>query len=89
MTLGIGMLPVPMSILRALAWSTVYLVVTMAVNALFGTNYGYLQAKPAHASLLDYIAPWPFYIAQLALLAVVSCLVYYVPFFIIDRLRPR
>jgi hypothetical integral membrane protein (TIGR02206 family) len=89
MTLGIGMRPVPMSILRALAWSAVYLAVTMAVNAIFGTNYGYLRAKPAHASLLDYMAPWPFYIAQLALLAILSCLVYYLPFFIIDRLRPR
>jgi hypothetical integral membrane protein (TIGR02206 family) len=89
MTMGIGMRPVPMSILRALAGSAVYLVVTMAVNAIFGTNYGYLSAKPAHASLLDYMAPWPFYIAQLALLAILSCLVCYLPFFIVDRLRPR
>jgi len=36
----------------------------------------------------SYMAPWPFYIAQLALLAILSCLVYYLPFFIMD-LRPR
>ena len=89
LTMGAGMRPVPMSILRALAWSAVYLAVTMAVNAIFGTNYSYLRAKPAHASLLDYMAPWPFYIAELALLAILSCLVYYLPFFIMDRLRPR
>ena len=35
------------------------------------------------------MAPWPFYIAQLALLAILSCLVYYLPFFIMDQLRPR
>jgi hypothetical integral membrane protein (TIGR02206 family) len=89
LTLGVGMRPVPMSIVRALAWSAVYLAVAMAVNAIFGTNYGYLRAKPAHASLLDDMAPWPFYIPQLVLLAILSCLVYYLPFFMIDRLRRR
>ena len=89
MTLGMGMRPVPMSIARALAWSALYVALAMAANSLFGTNFGYLRAKPAHPSLLDYMAPWPFYIAQLALLAILSCLVYYSPFFIIDRLRPK
>ena len=89
MTLGMGMRPVPMSIARALAWSALYVALAMAANSLFGTNFGYLRAKPAHPSLLNYMAPWPFYIAQLALLAILSCLVYYSPFFIIDRLRPK
>lgn len=89
MTIGLGMRPVPMSIVRALAWSAVYLAVAITVNSLFGTNYGYLRAKPAHPSLLDYMARWPFYIAELALLAVLSCLIYYAPFFILDRLRPK
>jgi uncharacterized membrane protein YwaF len=35
------------------------------------------------------MVPWPFYIAQLAFLAILSCLVYYLPFFIIDRRRKR
>jgi hypothetical integral membrane protein (TIGR02206 family) len=89
MTLGMGMRPVPMSIVRALAWSALYVALAMTANSLFGTNFGYLRAKPAHPSLLDYMAPWPFYIAQLALLAILSCLVYYSPYFIIDRLRPK
>jgi hypothetical integral membrane protein (TIGR02206 family) len=89
MTLGIGMRPFPLSIVRALAWSTVYLATAVAANAIFGTNYGYLRAKPAHPSLLDYMAPWPFYIGQLALLAIVSCLICYAPFFIVDRLHTK
>ena len=88
MTLCMAMRPVPMSIARTFAWSTVYLVVAMATNAMLGTNFGYLRAKPASPSLLDYMAPWPFYIVQLALLAIVFTLLYYAPFFIIDQLRP-
>ncbi len=87
MTLALGMRPFPMSIVRVLGWSALYLATAMALNAMLGTNFGYLRAKPEQPSLLDYMAPWPFYIAQLALLAIVSCLVYYAPFFVIDRLQ--
>jgi len=36
-----------------------------------------------------HMAPWPFYIVQLGLLAIAFTLIYDSPFFIIDRLRPR
>jgi hypothetical integral membrane protein (TIGR02206 family) len=88
MTLCLGMRPVPMSIARTLLWSTAYLALAMATNAMLDANFGYLRRKPAHPSLLDYMAPWPFYIVQLALLAILFTLLYYSPFFIIDQLRP-
>ena len=89
MTLGMGMRPVPMSIVRALGWSTFYVAVAMVVNSILGTNFGYLRMKPAHPSLMDYMAPWPLYILQLALLGVVFSLLYYSPFFVLDKLRSR
>ena len=39
-----------------------YTVVTMLVNFSFDLNYGYLRAKPAGASVLDLMGPWPIYI---------------------------
>ena len=89
MTLGMRMRPVPMSIVRALGWSTFYVAVAMVVNSILGTNFGYLRMKPAHPSLMDYMAPWPLYILQLALLGVVFSLLYYSPFFVLDKLRSR
>jgi len=62
---------------------------SLTVNSLFGTDYGQLQAKPAHPSLLEYMARWPYHVAELALLAVLSCLIYYTPFFILERVRPK
>lgn len=78
-----------MSIVRVLIWSVVYLVAAMTANFLLDANFGYLRAKPSQPSALDYLAPWPYYIVQLATLAIASTLLYYAPFFIIDRLKRR
>ena len=88
-TLAMKLRPVPNSIVRVLAWTAVYLVVAAGVNLLLGTNFGYLRAKPEQPSLMDYLAPWPFYIIELGLLAILLCLACYLPFFVIDRLRLR
>ncbi len=89
LTFCLGMRPVPMSVPRVLAWSLLYLVTALVANSIFKTNFGYLRAKPSHPSLLDYLWPWPFYIPQLVLLAIVSCLVFYMPFFLLDQMRNR
>jgi hypothetical integral membrane protein (TIGR02206 family) len=87
MTLAMKMRPIPMSIVRVLGWSAVYFIAAMMVNLMLDTNFGYLCAKPEEPSLMDYMAPWPYYLAELAVLAVISCLAWYVPFFIFDRFR--
>jgi hypothetical integral membrane protein (TIGR02206 family) len=85
LTLGLGMRPWPKSLLRILLWSNIYLLAAGTVDWLVDDNYGYLRHKPLHASLLDHMGPWPWYIVSLEAAAMVSFVVYYIPFFVMDR----
>lgn len=89
MTLCLRMRPVPRSILRVTMWSTLYLLVAMSVDWAFGANFGYLRTKPSHPSLLDYMAPWPLYIPELILIGLMSALILYAPFYLLDYRRNR
>jgi uncharacterized membrane protein YwaF len=62
-------------------------VVTTLVDWVLDSNYGYLRAKPAQASLYDYLGPWPWYLLSLEALAVALFLLCYAPFALLDRLR--
>jgi hypothetical integral membrane protein (TIGR02206 family) len=79
----------PRSIWVAWRWILVYAVVASVVNVLLGTNYGYLCGPPKNPSLIDYLGPWPWYIANLVVLAVVKFWIYYVPFGLVDWWRRR
>lgn len=89
LTFGLRMRPWPASIPRVVAWSLIYLAAAVAVNALFGTNFGFLTARPVQPSLLDYLAPWPCYIGEMVLLAAGVIALLYAPFFVRDRFAGR
>ncbi|WP_434085267.1 YwaF family protein [Mycolicibacterium goodii] len=59
---GRGMRPSWRSYRFAVAVTAVWAAATMAFNGIAGTNYGFLNAKPATASLLDVLGPWPVYV---------------------------
>jgi|SRR6185295_6266102 len=89
LTFGLRFRPVPRSILHAFVGSQVYVAVTMAVNLLLRTNFGFLLHKPAHASLFDYLGPWPLYLVSLEALGLVLFVLLYLPFAVADWRRKR
>ena len=59
---GMGLAPTWRTYLVAVAVTATWAVSVYAFNVAFGTNYGYLNAKPAAASALDLLGPWPWYV---------------------------
>jgi len=56
---------------RVAIWVTAaWAVAVVGLNALLGTNYGYLNHKPGTATVLDLLGPWPWYVlAEVAIIA--------------------
>ncbi|MGH8612725.1 MAG: TIGR02206 family membrane protein [Gammaproteobacteria bacterium] len=69
--------------------SNLYALTAGLLNWGFGTNYGYLAAKPLHPSLLDYLGPWPYYILGLEIVGIISLLFWYAPLAIVHARRPK
>ncbi|WP_186526071.1 TIGR02206 family membrane protein [Leekyejoonella antrihumi] len=58
------------------AVTAVWAAVMMSLNTPFGSNYGYLNGKPATHSVLDLLGPWPWYVlVEVALVAAVWALI--------------
>ena len=47
---------------RAFGMLVAYATIVGTFNAIFKSNYMYLRQKPANASLLDALGPWPMYL---------------------------
>ena len=62
-------LPQPGGMWRAYAATAVWTALAAAGDLVVGGNYMFLRHKPARASLLDVMGPWPVYIAAGAVLA--------------------
>jgi hypothetical integral membrane protein (TIGR02206 family) len=68
LTWGRGMRPTWRSYQIAVVTTLIWAVVTFVYNRIAGTNYGFLNRKPATTSLLDVLGPWPVYIFTAAAL---------------------
>ncbi|OBF83751.1 hypothetical protein A5791_02760 [Mycobacterium sp. 852002-51163_SCH5372311] len=71
LTWGRGMRPGWRSYRVAVVVTAVWAATTFTFNSVAGTNYGFLNEKPATASLLDIMGPWPVYVLTAATLLLI------------------
>ncbi len=69
LTFGFGLRPRPGSARRAFLATAGYAALVGGVNALLGTNFMFLRARPATPTILDWFGPWPLYIGAAGALA--------------------
>jgi hypothetical integral membrane protein (TIGR02206 family) len=89
LTWGRGMRPGWRSLRLVLIVTAVWATVTFVFNRIAGTNYGFLNGKPATASLLDVLGPWPVYIVTATGLIVAVWVLMTLPWVRMRRLSPR
>jgi len=81
--------PTARSLLRTLWITLAYLAAIAPLNVLLDANYLYLRQKPEQPSIIDFLGPWPWYIATLVVVGAAICGALYAPFAIRDRLARR
>lgn len=65
---GLGLVPARGAWWRAFLLTVAYATLVALTNLGLGTNFMYLRAKPAEATLLDHFGPWPVYVVVSGLL---------------------
>jgi hypothetical integral membrane protein (TIGR02206 family) len=84
MTIVEGFRPTWASFKRVFLWTNIYMVIIFFLNLALGSNYLFIAHVPEFPSLIDLLAPWPWYILELEVIALVICFVLYLPFMIKD-----
>lgn len=77
-----GYRPTGKSIGKAFLWLNAYTLIIFIVNFLIGGNYMYISEKPVNPSLIDYLGPWPWYILSLEVIALITFIILYFPFWL-------
>lgn len=85
MTVVEGYRPYWSSLKRVFLWTNIYMIVVTGINLLIKSNYLYTLHKPPSASLLDILGPWPWYLISVEIVALILCILLYLPFALKDQ----
>jgi hypothetical integral membrane protein (TIGR02206 family) len=77
--------PTAKSVWKAFLYLNLYTFFVFLLNYFIEGNYMYISEKPVNPSILDYLGPWPLYMLPLEVIAVITFLILYVPFGLLDR----
>jgi hypothetical integral membrane protein (TIGR02206 family) len=80
LVVGLRQSPRRWAVARVAGLTVVYAGLVGFVDAVTGADYMYLRSKPAGATLLEVLGPWPWYILSAAAIAVVLFAVLDAPF---------
>jgi hypothetical integral membrane protein (TIGR02206 family) len=84
MTVVEGFRPTLQSFKRVFIWTNLYMIVIFFLNLAIGSNYLFIAYKPNFPTLLDMLAPWPWYILELEAIGFAIFFILYIPFLIKD-----
>ena len=62
LTFGLGHRPDWPGYRRTVLITATWMLLLYPTNLVLGTNYGFVNGKPATGSMLDYMGPWPVYL---------------------------
>lgn len=84
MTVVEGYRPTLQSFKRIFIWTTIYMVFVFFLNLAIGSNYLFIAYKPNFPTLLDALAPWPWYVPELEGVGFAILSILYLSFLIKD-----
>ena len=85
LTWGVGLTPDWHGYRTALLVTVGWAAAMLGLNALAGTNFGYLNAKPSSASVLDLLGPWPWYVVVATVVVAAAWALLTWPWIALDR----
>jgi len=87
MTFVEGYRPAWRSLRRVIVYGNLYALAVFGINLVLGSNYLFIMRPPDTPSLIDMLGPWPWYILSMEAIAVVLCLLLYLPYALRDRFK--
>ena len=85
MMVNYGFRPSKKSLVTAVFYGNVVMLMGGVANAAWGTNYLFICEKPEGTTLIELMGPWPYYLIALELFAILIFALMYAPYFIYDH----